>query len=81
MTPIPGRRAEPQLERPILMSYGSANRDEDVIPETDRYDMVRAKARERLAFGGGIHGVEPPERLTTVWFDAIQKRQVEFTPT
>lgn len=28
-----------------------------------------------------IHVVEPPERLTTVWFDAIQKMHVEYTPS
>ena len=27
-----------------------------------------------------IHVVEPPERLTTIWFDAIQKMHVEYTP-
>ncbi len=91
----------------IYMSYVSANRDEDVFPEPDRYDITRENAREHLAFGSGnhfclgaglarmqlrvlfkeiltrlpdIHVVGPPERLTTVWFDAIQKMEVEFTP-
>ncbi|MDJ0849591.1 MAG: cytochrome P450 [Myxococcota bacterium] len=92
----------------IYMSYVSANRDEDVFPEPDRYDITRENAREHLAFGSGnhfclgaglarmqlrvlfkeiltrlpdIHVVGPPERLTTVWFDAIQRMEVEFTPS
>ncbi len=92
----------------IYMSYVSANRDEDVFPEPDCYDITRENAREHLAFGSGnhfclgaglarmqlrvlfkeiltrlpdIHVVGPPERLTTVWFDAIQRMEVEFTPS
>ena len=39
----------------IVMWYPSANRDEDVFPEPDRFDVTRANASEQLAFGIGEH--------------------------
>ena len=38
-----------------VLVYGSANRDEAVFPEPDRFDPDRPNAREHLAFGRGIH--------------------------
>jgi cytochrome P450 len=38
----------------VLMWYPSANRDEDVFPEPDRFDVERTP-NEHLAFGHGEH--------------------------
>lgn len=38
----------------VLLLYGSANRDERVFPDPDRFDLDRA-AGKQLAFGHGIH--------------------------
>ena len=42
--------------------------------------QLRVLFKEILTRLPDIHVVGPPERLTTVWFDAIQKMEVEFTP-
>lgn len=39
----------------VALWYLSANRDEDVFPDGDRFQIDRANAREQLAFGTGIH--------------------------
>jgi cytochrome P450 len=39
----------------LLMSYLSANRDEDVFADPMRFDVARANASEHLAFGTGVH--------------------------
>lgn len=39
----------------LLMSYLSANRDEDVFADPLRFDVTRANASEHLAFGTGVH--------------------------
>ncbi|MCG8587775.1 MAG: cytochrome P450 [Proteobacteria bacterium] len=39
----------------LLLRYGSANRDETVFPDPDRFDVRRENASENLAFGHGIH--------------------------
>ncbi len=39
----------------LLLRYGSANRDESVFPDPDRFDVGRENASEHLAFGHGIH--------------------------
>lgn len=38
----------------VLMSYPSANRDEDVFPDPFRFDVGRAP-NKHLAFGFGVH--------------------------
>lgn len=42
--------------------------------------QLRVLFKEILTRLPDIHLVEPPERMTTIWFDAIQKMHVEFTP-
>lgn len=39
----------------VLLALGSANYDETVFPEPDRFDITRANAREHLSFGKGTH--------------------------
>jgi cytochrome P450 len=39
----------------LLMSYLSANRDEDVFADPFRFDAKRANASSHLAFGTGVH--------------------------
>jgi len=40
---------------PIMLSFASANRDEDVFPDPHRFDIRRANARKQLTFGNGVH--------------------------
>ena len=42
-------------EARVMMLYASANRDETVFPDADRFDVTRKNARRHLAFGAGIH--------------------------
>jgi cytochrome P450 len=39
----------------VVMWYISANRDDRVFPDADRFDVTRANARRHLGFGHGIH--------------------------
>ena len=39
----------------IVLWYISANRDETVFADADRFDVARANARRHLAFGHGVH--------------------------
>ncbi len=40
---------------PIMLSFASANRDEDVFPDPHRFDIRRSNARKQLTFGNGVH--------------------------
>jgi cytochrome P450 len=48
-----GRRIEPK--QPITLVYASANRDEAVFPEGDRFILDRPNISRHLAFGRGPH--------------------------
>lgn len=39
----------------IYMSYAAANRDPDVFPDPDRFDITRSNAGSHLSFGQGQH--------------------------
>jgi cytochrome P450 len=39
----------------LLLRFASANRDERVFPEPDRFDVRRPNAGDHLSFGHGIH--------------------------
>ena len=39
----------------VVMWYLSGNRDEEVIPDADRFIIDRARPRQHLSFGFGIH--------------------------
>ena len=39
----------------VLIRYASANRDESVFPDPDRFDVERTNAAAQIAFGVGIH--------------------------
>jgi cytochrome P450 len=39
----------------VVMWYISANRDESVFPDADKFDVTRHNARRHIAFGHGIH--------------------------
>lgn len=40
---------------PIMLSFASANRDEEVFPDPHCFDIRRANARKQLTFGNGVH--------------------------
>jgi cytochrome P450 len=41
--------------QPIVLSFASANRDEEVFPDPHKFDIRRANARKQLTFGNGVH--------------------------
>ena len=40
---------------PIMLSLASANRDEEVFEDPQRFDIRRKNARKQLTFGNGVH--------------------------
>jgi cytochrome P450 len=39
----------------VVMWYISANRDENIFPDAERFDVARENARRHIGFGHGIH--------------------------
>lgn len=39
----------------VVMWYISANRDENIFPDAERFDVTRENARRHIGFGHGIH--------------------------
>ncbi|MDH3684800.1 MAG: cytochrome P450 [Myxococcales bacterium] len=61
----------------VMLRYASANRDESVFPDPDRFDVERANASEHIAFGKGIHfclGAELARAEMTAAFPRLIER-------
>ena len=39
----------------LVLWYGAANRDPNVFPNPDQFDMTRSNVEKHLAFGHGVH--------------------------
>lgn len=39
----------------LFLLFGSANRDDEVFPEPDRFDCARTNKEQHLSFGRGVH--------------------------
>ena len=39
----------------VMLRFASANRDEQVFPDPDRFDVSRENASDQVAFGQGVH--------------------------
>ncbi|MEM7730718.1 MAG: cytochrome P450 [Pseudomonadota bacterium] len=62
---------------PVLLRYGSANRDAAVYAEPDAFDVTRANAKNHLSFGAGIHtciGAQLARREMIVAFGELLRR-------
>lgn len=65
----------------VVMWYVSGNRDEDVIPDADRFIVDRANARHHLSFGFGIHrcvGNRLAEMQLKIVWEEILKRDLDI---
>jgi cytochrome P450 len=68
----------------VVLWYNSANRDEAVFPDGDRWDPVRENSRRHLSFGYGIHrclGARLAELQLTTLIEEMAKRDMEVTMT
>ena len=68
----------------VVMWYGAANRDPDVFPNPDVFDLTRANATKHLAFGYGTHkclGQHVAQMQLRVAYEQIFARfpNIEFT--
>jgi cytochrome P450 len=68
----------------IMMWYISANRDESVFADAERFDINRANARRHLSFGFGVHrcvGARLAELQLAILFEEMIKRGMTVTMT
>jgi cytochrome P450 len=66
----------------VYLGFAAANRDEDVFPDGDRFDVGR-EVTEQLAFGHGIHyclGSQLARLETHVVFEALASRGLMLAP-
>jgi cholest-4-en-3-one 26-monooxygenase len=66
----------------VVMYYSSANRDEDVFPDADKFDVGRTP-NDHLAFGIGEHfclGASLARLEIRVMFEELLKRYPKITP-
>ncbi|NBU83513.1 MAG: cytochrome P450 [Sphingomonadaceae bacterium] len=67
----------------VVIWYLSANRDESVFPDADRFDVTRGNARRHIAFGHGIHrcvGARLAEIQVGTLIEEIARRRIRVTP-
>ena len=67
----------------IVLWYLSANRDEAVFDDADRFDVGRENARRHLGFGHGIHrcvGARLAELQLAVYLEELLRRNVRIEP-
>jgi cytochrome P450 len=67
----------------VVMWYISANRDERVFPDANRFDVTRANARRHIAFGHGIHrcvGARLAEIQVGTLIEDIAQRRLQIVP-
>ena len=67
----------------VVLWYISANRDESVFPDAERFDVGRANARRHLAFGHGVHrcvGARLAEIQLAVLIEEIVRRRIRIEP-
>jgi cytochrome P450 len=67
----------------VVMWYISANRDEKVFPDAERFDVGRSNARRHLSFGHGIHrcvGAKLAEDQLATLIGEIARRKIRIVP-
>jgi cytochrome P450 len=67
----------------VVMWYISANRDESVFPDAERFDAGRENARRHLGFGHGIHrcvGAKLAEAQIATLIEEIVGRRLRIVP-
>ena len=67
----------------VVMWYISANRDEKVFPDAERFDVARPNARRHLGFGHGIHrcvGAKLAEDQLATLIGEIVRRNIRLVP-
>jgi cytochrome P450 len=68
----------------VVMWYISGNRDEDKIERADQFIVDRAKPRQHLAFGAGIHrcvGDRLAEQQLRILWEEVLQRDMRFEIT
>jgi cytochrome P450 len=63
----------------VILWYISANRDESIFPDADRFLVTRDNARRHLSFGYGIHrcvGARLAELQVTILLEEMAKRRM-----
>ncbi|HAR24398.1 MAG TPA: cytochrome P450, partial [Bradyrhizobium sp.] len=65
----------------VVMWYISGNRDEDKIERADEFIIDRAKPRQHLAFGAGVHrcvGDRLAEQQLRILWEEVLARDLRF---
>ena len=67
----------------VVMWYISANRDEKMFPDAERFDVARSNARRHLSFGHGIHrcvGAKLAESQIATLIAEMVNRNIRVVP-